>query len=216
VNDKETVIKEVYDAFGKNDYPGDSFLQGSFEGCEPYETIEPFKRMHDWKAIDPELLDSYYNALNFFSEAGLRFFLPAYLIADLHERLQTAEPLFVLVHGFSAMSVKHQIKGRVFDRKTGKGAFVNPKRYGAMTFYDYARWRLSIFTREEAKAIVAYLHYKRDTDTYNLDTEKIDAALNLCWLDRAESAPSAKSLKQHLIEEEEYIAAISSEADGSQ
>jgi hypothetical protein len=216
VNDKETVIKEVYDAFGKNDYPGDSFLQGSFEGCEPYETIEPFKRMHDWKAIDPELLDSYYNALNFFSEAGLRFFLPAYLIADLHERLQTAEPLFVLVHGFSAMSVKHQIKGRVFDRKTGKGAFVNPKRYGAMTFYDYARWRLSIFTREEAKAIVAYLHYKRDTDTYNLDTEKIDAALNLYWLDRAESAPSAKSLKQHLIEEEEYIAAISSEADGSQ
>lgn len=209
MNDKKPVIEAIREAFGENEYPGDSFLQGSFEGCEPYEAIEPFKGRDSWKNIDSELLDTNYDALHFFSEAGLRFFLPAYLIADLRDELQTAEPLFVLVHGFSDVSVKHQTKTGIFIRKTGRTAFVNPKRYGGMTFYDYARWRLSVFTREEAKAIVAYLHYKRDSDPYNLHKEEIDAALNMYWLERAENAPSAESLKQHLIEEKEYLAAIS-------
>lgn len=212
--DKETVIQKIREAFGENEYPGDSFLQGSFEGCEPYEAIEPFKGRDDWKNIDSKLLDTHYVALSFFSEAGLRFFFPAYLIADLQDELQTADPLFVLVHGFSDISVKHQTKTRVFVRKTGKTAFVNPKRYGGLTFYDYACWRLSVFTREEAQAIVAYLIYKRDSDPYNLHREAIDSALNLYWLERAENAPSTESLKQHLIEEEEYLAAISSDADG--
>ena len=207
MNNKGIVIQEIYEAFGENEYPGDGFLQGSFEGCEPYETIEPFKGMTDWKIIEPKLLDNYYDALSFFSEAGLRFFLPAYLIADLQDQLQTAEPLFVLVDGFSDISVKHQTRNRVFERKIGKSVLLNPKRYGAMTFYDYTRWRLSVFTQEEARAIVAYLRYKRDEDSDNLYTERIDAALHLYWLDRAKNAPSAKSLKQHLKEEEEYLAA---------
>lgn len=210
MNDKEHVIKEIYEAFSNNEYPGDHFLQGSFEGCEPAEVIAPFKQMKDWQAIAAELLDAHYAALSFFSEAGLRFFLPAYLIADLQEQLQTAEPLFVLVHGFSDISVKHQTQTRLFERKTGRTALVNPKRYGAMTFYDYARWRLSVFTREEAQAIVAYLRYKREADPYKLSTAEIDVALGLYWLDRAENAPSAEELKQHLLEEEAYLAAISS------
>lgn len=208
--DKETVIKEIYKAFGQNEYPGDRFLQGSFEGCEPYEEIAPFKQMKDWQNIDSKLLDAHYVALNFFSEAGLRFFLPAYLVADLREELQTAEPLFVLVHGFSEVSIEHQTPIGLFVRKTGRSTFINPKRYGTMTFYDYARWRLSVFSREEAQAIVAYLRYKREADLDNLHTAAIDAALNLYWLERAENAPSAENLKQHLIEEEAYLAAISS------
>lgn len=213
MNDKETAIKEIYKAFGENEYPGDLFLQGSFEGCEPYEAIEPFKKINDWKDINPELLDAHYVALSFFSAAGLRFFLPAYLIADLRQELQTAQPLFVLVHGFSEVSVKHETKTRVFIHRTGRTALVNPKRYGAMTFYDYARWRLAVFTREEAKAIVSYLRYKRDADLHHLHTMEINAALNLYWSERAENAPTAVSLKQHLIEEQEYLAAIGSEAD---
>jgi hypothetical protein len=213
MNDKEAVIKEIREAFGNNEYPGDNYLQGSFEGCEPYEEIEPFKGRKDWENIDAELLDAHSGALNFFSEAGLRFFLPAYLIADLHDQLQRADPVFVLVHGFSDLAVNHQIKERVFIRRTGRTAFVNPKRYGAITFYDYACWRLSVFTREEAQAIVAYLRYKRDSDPHNLGQNQIDAALNLYWLERAKNAPPAESLRQHLIEEEEYLAAISADFD---
>jgi hypothetical protein len=213
MDDKKAVIEEIYEAFGNNNYPGDDYLQGSFDGCEPYEEIEPFKGRQDWKNIDSELLDTHSGALNFFSESGLRFFLPAYLIADLRDELQSADPVFVLVHGFSDLSVNVPTKTRVFVRKTGKTTLVNPKRYGALTFYDYARWRLSVFTREEARAIVAYLKYRRASDPYNLDKEQIDAALNLYWLERAENAPPAESLKQHLIEEEEFLTATSLDVD---
>lgn len=213
--DKETVINQIREAFGKNEFPGDNYLQGSFEGCEPYDEVEPFKGRHDWKDIDSALLDAHYSALSFFSEAGLRFFLPAYLIADLHDELKTADPLFILVHGFSDLSVEYPTVNRVFVRKTGKTAFVNPKRYGGMTFYDYARWRLSIFTREEARVIVAYLQYKRDSDPVHLHDAEIDAAINLYWLERAQNAPSAESLDQHLSDEAEYLATISPDTEGS-
>jgi hypothetical protein len=211
MNDKEAVIQQIYAAFGPNVYPGDGFLQGSFDGDEPYAEIEPFKGRADWQKLEAGLLDAHYAALSFFSEAGLRFFLPAYLIADLQGELQTADPLFVLGHGFSDLSVEHRTKAGVFVRQSGRSAFINPRRYGAMTFYDYARFRLSVFTREEAQAIVAYLRYKRETDTYHLRAAEIEAALNLYWLERAESAPTADSLKQHLAEEAAYLAAIRSE-----
>ena len=209
MNDAEAVIQTIREAFGVNEYPGDNFLQGSFEGSEPYTVVTPFKGRRDWQSLDAPLLDANEAALSFFSVAGLRFFLPAFLIADVREELQTADPLFVLVHGFSDIAITHQTKTRAFVRKTGRTAFVNPTRYGGMTFYDYARWRLSAFTREEARAIVAYLKYKRDSDPLHLHTQEIEAALNLYWLERAENAPSAESLKQHLAEEAEYLAAIS-------
>lgn len=210
---KETVIREIQDAFGKNDYPGDDFLQGSFEGSEPYEEIAHFKGQDDWQKIDSELLDTHHSAPSFFSEAGLRFFLPAYLIADLRGELQTADPLFVLVHGFSNLSVNIPVKSRIFVRTTGKSAFVNPNRYGAMTLYDYARCRLSVFTREEARALVSYLRYKQDSEEGRLHSKEIDAALDLFWLDRAENGPPAASLAEHLSEEAEFLAAISSDME---
>ena len=170
--------------------------------------IQPFQGRTDWQQIDPVLLDAQYDALSFFSEAGLRFFLPAYLIADLRDELQTADPLLTLTHGFSDQVIDIPTQAGVFARKTGKSAYVNPRRYGAATFYDYARWRLSIFTREEAEAIVAYLTYKKEADPYHLHDEMIDAALDLFWLDRAANAPSAEALKQHLKSEADFLAAI--------
>jgi len=211
MNDKETVIKKIREAFADNEYPGDRFLQGSFDGCEPAAAVEPFKGRDDWQTIQAALLDSHYEALSFFSEAGLRFFLPAYLVADLRDELQTADPLFVLVHGFGDQQIEHRTRSGVFVRQTGRTALLNPNRYGAMTFYDYARWRLSVFTREEAQAIVAYLRYKRDTDPHQMHQQEIEAALNLYWLERAKNAPSAASLEQHLKDEAGYLAAISGE-----
>ena len=75
-----------------------------------------------------------------------------------------------------------------------------------MTFADYARYRLSVFTREEAGAIVAYLNYTREIDIHGINTPQIVEALNVFWLDRAERAPSRESLKTHLREESEFMA----------
>ena len=169
----------------------------------------PFEKVEDWRGIDAGFLDGHANALSFFSEAGFRYFLPAYLISDLHDQLQTADPLFHLTHGFSDWSTKVPAGERTVEIRHGRSAFINPRRYGAMTSHDYARWRLSVFTREEANAIVAYLEFKRDLDPDVIDRQSIDAALQSFWLERALTAPQAESLEQYLAEQEEYLTAIS-------
>ena len=208
MSDREDVIEEIQSAFAGNKHPGGRYLQGSFEGCEPYEEVGPFKNEEDWRGIDAGFLDGHANALSFFSEAGFRFFLPAYLISDLRGQLQTADPLFHLTHGFSDWTTEVPAGDRTLVMKHGRSAFINPRRYGAMTSHDYARYRLSVFSREEAGAIVAYLEFKRDSDPDLIDTEAIDAALDSFWLKRARTAPRAASLAQHLAEQEEYLAAI--------
>ncbi len=207
MGNKERVIKNIRDAFAANDYPGDQYLQGSFEGCEPAEEAGPFQGLKEWQTVEPAFLDAHAAALSFFSEAGLRFFLPAYLIADLQNRLLYADPLFQLTHGFFDGPTESPIAAFSLPR-SGKVALLNPRRYGAMTFYDYARYRLSIFTREEAAAIVTYLKYKRDVADSSFEKDGIEAALKLFWLERAQTAPSAESLKRYLVEQEQFLASI--------
>jgi hypothetical protein len=205
---KENVIHQIHSAFAKTQHPGDRFLQGSFDGSEPYEEIRAFHGKQDWKQLNPQFLDSHHNALHFFSEGGLRFYLPAFLIADLNDELRTADPLFTLIHGLAEEEVKITINKRVFIRRTGRSALINPRRYGAITYAEYAQMRLSVFTREESQAIVTYLRYKRQSVPVEYTREKIDAALELFWLPRAKQAPSAADLQQHLREEQEFLAAV--------
>jgi hypothetical protein len=205
---QDTVIEKIQTAFADNAFPGARFLQGSFEGCEPYEEVGPFEKLEDWRGIEARFLDGHASALSFFSEAGFRFFLPAYLISDLRNQLYTADPLFHLTHGFSDWTTEVPAGDRTLTIKHGRSAFINPRRYGAMTSCDYARYRLSIFTREEAGAIIAYLEFKRDADPDVIDKQVIDAALDSFWLERAQTAPPAQNLRQHMAEQEEYLAAI--------
>lgn len=37
-----TIIEWIYEGFRETKYPGDNYLQGSFEGCEPLETVAPY------------------------------------------------------------------------------------------------------------------------------------------------------------------------------
>ena len=203
---KEDVIKQIHAAFDGNHYPGDTGLQGSYEGCEPYEEVGSFKGVTDWRILNADMLDAHCDALSFFSEVGFRFFLPAYLIADLQGELRTADPLFHLTGGFCAQSVEIPTRTHVLSRKHGGEVPLNPRRYGAISFADYARFHLSVFTKEEARAIVGYLDYVRDRDLHHNHRNQIDTALNSFWLDRAQTAPSREDLKKHLQEEKEFIA----------
>jgi hypothetical protein len=119
--------------------------------------------------------------------------------------LHTADPVFHLTNGFSDKVVKIPAGQRIYEKTIGKSAFINPRRYGAMTWHDHARCRLSVFTREEAQAIVAYLEYKRDADSYGLNTETIKAALDCFWRDRAAHAPTHRTIQQHLKDESDYL-----------
>jgi len=207
--EKAAVVEQIRRAFGGNEYPGDPYIQGSREGCEPFDEVGPFAQHRDWTTLEAGFLDGHYNALSFFSEAGFRYFLPAYLVADLEDRLATADPVFHLTHGFHDTSVKVRGATQTWARTLGASVLLNPRRYGAITFADYARFRLSVFTREEAAAIVAYLKYKRDTDAHGLSTAAIDGALQAFWLDRAERAPAALDLERHVAEERAFLADMS-------
>lgn len=204
-------IRAVESAFGANRYPGDRWLLGSTEGEEPYEEVLPFQGRTDWRAIEPAFLDMHAGALSFFSEAAFRFFLPAYLIADLDDALRHADPVFHLTHGLFDLEVRIPLGGREVVRAIGRSALVNPLRYGAMTFFDYHRYRLSVFTREESAAVVAYLEAVREREEDRRG--QIAAALDAYWRERARRAPVAADLVRH----EEAMRAITGHppADGS-
>jgi hypothetical protein len=206
MSEAEAIARRVRTAFGDGLYPGDGFLVGSRDGCEPYDVVSQFFGKAEWWTLEPGFLDAHYEALSFFSEAGFRFFLPAYLLADLHGHLMTADPVFHLTHGFH--TTEHDYPGvtRTFVRRTGGGSLLNTRRYGAMTWEDHARFRLSVFTREECAAIVDYLRYKRARDGTSTLVPAIDASLSSFWLVRASAAPVNADLAAHLREELEFSA----------
>lgn len=205
----EAIIQTIRAAFGSNEYPGDAFLAGSAEGCEPEEEVGPFRRKTNWQELEAAFLDGQSGALNFFSEAALRFFLPAFLVADLQGRLERTDPVFVLTHGFHDRTLPLPVGDRTIAIKSGKSAFVNPRRYGAMTFGDHARARLSVFVREEAAAIVEYLKWRRAGDGDEIDRPEIEAALDNFWRERAHAAPTRADLQRYLDEQAAYLEAVS-------
>lgn len=205
---KQQLIGLIREAFSATDHPGDGFLLGSQEGEDSFEAVDPFRGFTDWSAVDTATLDEHYDALSFLSEGGFRFFLPAYLVADLNDQLQTADPVFHLAVAFRDAVVKIPVDDVVFEKRFGKSALLNPRRFGAMTFEDYARFRLSVFTREEAAAIVAYLEYRRGLPGA-VDGEDIDAALDLYWRDRAANAPTAPDLADHVRAEADFMQRMS-------
>lgn len=206
---QDTLLRRIREGFRWSAYPGDHLLQGSFEGCEPYDEVVPFRGRTDWSAIEPEFLDQHYCALSFFSEAGFRFFMPAYMCADVRRELQTADPTFHLTHGFSDHSLEDRRGGLTVVHRWGKSKLINPRRYGAISTYDHARRQLSVFIREEAAAIIDYLRWRQMSAADNEDQVRtIDAALQLFWLERARSAPTAESLRQQEAEERAVYEAI--------
>ncbi len=208
------VLEQIRRAFGDNEYPGDPWIQGSHEGCEPGEAVAPFVGRQHWQDLDASTLDEHYAALSFFSEAGFRFFLPAFLVADVRDELETADPLSHLVGGFSDGAVEVPVGSQVFTRRFGSSVLMNPRRYGAIRFEDHARLRLSVFTREESQAIVSYLEYKHEHATIGLIARQIEAALESFWRGRAADAPPSASLRAHLEEDASFLAALRSQRNG--
>ncbi|OGN27511.1 MAG: hypothetical protein A3A33_04790 [Candidatus Yanofskybacteria bacterium RIFCSPLOWO2_01_FULL_49_25] len=173
---REEIKQQIREAFGSLERPGNWALRGSSEGSEPYEIAEAFKDKPDWQSLDADFLDDYKHgitsALSFFSDEAFRYFLPAYLIADLDGKLTEVDPVFHLCHGLSDRS------------KTEK---VNPRRFGDQTWWDAGIHKFSLFTRQEAQAIVVYLQYKlTDPNLFENDRASIEQALKNYWLERAQ------------------------------
>lgn len=153
---ENTSLKAIIcDAFYGINYPGDECLKNSCEGEEPYLLEDEFKGKVDWKALDAAFLDQapngYGSALSFFSDEAFWFYLPAYLLADLNQKLRIVDPVFHLCFGLD------DIYG---------SQLINPRRYGNLTWLIEKQRKFSIFSSSQATVIIAYLEYKAVEDEF--------------------------------------------------
>lgn len=152
MTEAERIKERVRQAFANVERPPNGALHASDEGEEGRLLEADFGDKRDWRALDGAFLDQapdgFGSALSFFSPAALRYFLPAYLIADLDGQLDRVD-------------VAHRLSAPFTDaaRKTQ----INPRRYGELTRFDSGTERFLGFAPEEVAAIVAYLEHKAST-----------------------------------------------------
>jgi hypothetical protein len=165
--DPAALVRQVRAAFADVVYPGDDRLTNSM-GDEPDALREDFRGRDDWTTLDVAFLnqapDGWGSALSFFSGEALRFYLPAYLVADLEGTLMCGDPSYRLC------------------------AFVTPmmegKRlaqfYGGGTLGEHARREFSLFDAAQVAVIVDYLWWKLEQG----DDPTVEQALENYWLPR--------------------------------
>jgi len=174
VFDIEALKSQISSAFSNVAFPGDWCLREGNEGDEPFLLEREFQGKTNWHVLAPEFLDGapdgFASALSFFSDEAFRFYLPAYLIADINGRLERQDPAFHLTHGLT---------------NKGRSQRVNQLRYGERTWFEDARHKFAIFDRTQAEAIVTYLRFKAETDEFLRDD--IDQALRNFWIEKASS-----------------------------
>jgi hypothetical protein len=95
---RELLIEIIEDAFAATPPPAPDDVRGSDQGDEPYEVELGFRGV-DWRHASPTLLNVHDAALAFLSHAAHRYYLPAFLIADVLELLRATDPVFYLTHG---------------------------------------------------------------------------------------------------------------------
>lgn len=170
----EDVIDLINEAFATVEPHPNWCLSDSTEGVEPAALIKEFTHVPDWRTLNPDFLDSspdgYGTALCFFSDEAFRYYLPAYLIADLREQLEKVDPLPFLTRGF--------------DKKS-ENTLINSRRYGERTWRDYALFRFSTFNTKQIAAIVEYLNNQFSrSNRGDFDKKMISEALINYWNNR--------------------------------
>jgi hypothetical protein len=167
----EALKRLILAAFADTPRPDDTDLKNSIEGNEPFLLEEEFRGKDDWRRLEPSFIDQapagFGSALSFFSPAAFRYYLPAYLIAEIDGKLGRAQPTFHLWHGL--------------DDKT-RGEKVNPRRFGDWTWSEAVRERFAEFDKGEIEAIVAYLEYAAVHDEFS--RAEIDQAVRNYWVPR--------------------------------
>lgn len=166
----EELIAKITQAFAGVKYPGDDDLTKSTYGDEPLALVSEFSGKTDWRRLDASFLDQapdgWGSALSFFSPNALRFYLPAYLIADLRGELASADPAFRLCSNLTPQ---------------GEGKKI-AKVWGGGTMGERARSEFDQYDRRQVSAIIAYLKWKLESDA--CDDLTIRQSLDYYWLKR--------------------------------
>jgi hypothetical protein len=130
----------------------------------------------EWAFLD-DAPDGWACALSFFTPAAFRFYLPAYLLADLDTPLQRASPYVSL-----CFSLTDADRAKPTSRKTRRES----RNRGGQTKFDRRSQRFVDFTPAQAGAVVAYLQYTQQTREISESMrQQITQALQLYWIPRA-------------------------------
>ncbi len=126
------------------------------------------------------------------------------MVADLRGALRTADPVFHLANGFTSSESTMDVDGRKWVRRYGGDVPLNPRRYGAIVWRDRARFHLSVFSREEALAIIAYLRHRAEIEEDDEQRQTIERAIGEFWTERSQRAPTSAALDAHVAEEQAF------------
>lgn len=121
-----------------------------------------FLGQSNWNKLSPEFIDLD-GALSFFSDEAFRFFIPAFMIADINEQLNFNNPAVRLCWSVTPQSENKKI-ATVF---------------GGSTIGERAKACFKKFSEEERNAIVSYLQWKLVKDENDLTVAQ---ALKNYWL----------------------------------
>jgi hypothetical protein len=149
---RERLIQSIERAFEPTPRPPDeqSALGWDYEVAE----IQHDFRGLDWRHLHPDFLSFHSSALSFFSPSAFRYFLPAFLIADVLEVAGNATPIFHLATSL-----------------LGAGG----------TLDAHGCKRVSQFNATERQAIVEYLQFQPEAGC-EYDRPEIAEALARYWL----------------------------------
>lgn len=166
---RDDVKEMIRAAFTDASYPGDDALVRN-HGDEPNEVIALFRGKTDWRSLTADFVDhagaASPSALSFFSPAAFRFYLPAYLIADLDNALIYTEPSFFLYYGLDDVT--------------------RDLRATSETWREVQEKHFAPFINKEVVAIVEYLRCKAsDPTTSEHDQRSIGDALRNYWIGRS-------------------------------
>lgn len=164
-----TIIEELKAAFPAKRAAPFVPIVNSVQGDEPAQIAADFADKDDWTQLAPEWLDmvpdGFASALSFLGDEAIRFYIPAYLVADLMGALHRVDPTFPLFHGFTAMS---------------RGERIRPRK--EKTWTDFARARWDGLTQEQAAAVVHYLEWYVEKER---PAHQVVEALAAYWYVRA-------------------------------
>jgi hypothetical protein len=164
---KDEIIQKINKAFSDNEFPGNDNLVAQSYGEEPDLVRDRFTGQNNWNKLTPEFID-FDGALSFFSDKAFRFYIPAFMIADINEQLENNNPYVRLCSFLTPESETKKIA----------------KTWGGGTMGDRAKECFKHFSDEQVNAIIAYLNWKLLQDKNNLIIEQ---ALQNYWLKRTKN-----------------------------
>jgi hypothetical protein len=211
------IIAQIHSGFADTPYPSDDEPEQESDIREQlmdhgsiFDEQSRYRlafRGLDWRTLHPQFLAIHYSGLIWLSDEAFRYFLPAYLIASIHDDESVwvgsnADPVFHLTCYFhqeiwdeaiwneKIEKIRNgtEIEKTTFTKKERK-AYLNRSREEELEEHRIdSMKRFAVFAKLEREAIIAYLQYwlhksekvhPYKDDSYSV---RIKAALDNYWL----------------------------------